>query len=56
MSLALGRAYTTGNVRFDYIFRSYENNWQVTPLNCWVGWDADWMSDHRPVIADFRVQ
>jgi endonuclease/exonuclease/phosphatase family metal-dependent hydrolase len=48
--------YTTGNVRFDYIFRSYEQAWRLTPLTCMVGWDADWMSDHRPVIADFRVQ
>jgi endonuclease/exonuclease/phosphatase family metal-dependent hydrolase len=47
---------TTGDVRFDYIFRSYDNASRLTPLNCWVGWDADSLSDHRPVLADFRVQ
>jgi endonuclease/exonuclease/phosphatase family metal-dependent hydrolase len=46
--------YTTGDVRFDYIFRSRDSDWRLTPLNCWVG--VDGLSDHRPVIADFQVQ
>jgi endonuclease/exonuclease/phosphatase family metal-dependent hydrolase len=48
--------YTTGDVRFDYIFRSHDSASRLTPLDCWVGWDADSLSDHRPVLADFRVQ
>jgi endonuclease/exonuclease/phosphatase family metal-dependent hydrolase len=48
--------YTTGDVRFDYIFRSYDQASRLTPLSCWVGWDADAFSDHRPVLADFLVQ
>jgi hypothetical protein len=43
-----------GDVRFDYIFRSFDENWRLTPVNCWVG--PGWLSDHAPVIADFQVQ
>jgi endonuclease/exonuclease/phosphatase family metal-dependent hydrolase len=42
--------YTIGNVRFDYLFRSGG----LTPVNCWV--PATDLSDHRPVVADYRVQ
>jgi len=41
--------YTIGNVRFDYLFRS-----GLTPVSCWVPYTE--LSDHRPVIADYRVQ
>ncbi len=41
--------YTIGNVRFDYLFRS-----GLTPLSCWVPYTE--LSDHRPVVADYRVQ
>jgi endonuclease/exonuclease/phosphatase (EEP) superfamily protein YafD len=41
-------------VRFDYIFRSIDNNWRVTPTNCYVPVTS--ASDHNPVVADFKVQ
>src|SRR5262249_10769853 len=47
-------ALTTGNVRFDYIFRSFDNDWRLTPTNAFVPWTT--LSDHRPFFADFRVQ
>jgi endonuclease/exonuclease/phosphatase family metal-dependent hydrolase len=47
-------AYTIGNVRFDYIFRSMDGGYHLQPLNAWVA--STTLSDHRPFIADFRVQ
>jgi len=47
-------AYTTGNVRFDYIFRSIDGAWRATPTNAFVPWTT--LSDHRPLVADFRIQ
>jgi endonuclease/exonuclease/phosphatase family metal-dependent hydrolase len=41
-------------VRFDYIFRSIDNNWRVTPTNCFA--PVTYLSDHNPVVADFKVQ
>jgi len=41
-------------VRFDYIFRSLDGNWRVTPTNIFVPVTS--ISDHNPVVADFRVQ
>lgn len=41
-------------VRFDYIFRSMDGGWRATPTNCWVPVTS--LSDHNPVVADFRVQ
>jgi endonuclease/exonuclease/phosphatase family metal-dependent hydrolase len=46
--------HTIGNVRFDYIFRSIANGNRVTPVSVWV--PATTLSDHNPVLADFRVQ
>jgi endonuclease/exonuclease/phosphatase (EEP) superfamily protein YafD len=46
--------YTIGNVRFDYIFRSFDGAGHLTPTNCWVVSTS--LSDHRPFVADFRVQ
>ena len=46
--------YTKGNVRFDYLFRSRENGWRITPVNCFV--PSTDLSDHRPVVADYKVQ
>jgi endonuclease/exonuclease/phosphatase family metal-dependent hydrolase len=45
--------YTTGSVRFDYIFRAFDQNWRLTPLSCKVRWSK---SDHAMVIAEFQVQ
>jgi endonuclease/exonuclease/phosphatase family metal-dependent hydrolase len=47
--------YTVNNaVRFDYIFRSMDGGWRATPTNCYVPVTS--LSDHNPVIADYRVQ
>ncbi|HXE81180.1 MAG TPA: carbohydrate-binding protein [Vicinamibacterales bacterium] len=46
--------YTTGNVRFDYLFRSRYNGHRATPTACWV--ISTDRSDHRPVVADYTVQ
>lgn len=46
--------YTTGNVRFDYLFRSKYNAHRMKPTACWV--ISTDRSDHRPVIADYTVQ
>jgi endonuclease/exonuclease/phosphatase family metal-dependent hydrolase len=46
--------HTIGNVRFDYIFRSFDQSSHVTPTNVWVV--PTTLSDHNPVLADFRVQ
>jgi endonuclease/exonuclease/phosphatase (EEP) superfamily protein YafD len=48
-------AYTIGNVRFDYIFRSFDGAWRLTPTNAFVV-NVDYLSDHRPFVADFTVQ
>ncbi|MGE3707987.1 MAG: carbohydrate-binding protein, partial [Vicinamibacterales bacterium] len=42
--------HTIGNVRFDYLFR----RGSLTALSCWVPYTE--LSDHRPVVADYRVQ
>jgi endonuclease/exonuclease/phosphatase family metal-dependent hydrolase len=47
--------YTVNNaVRFDFIFRSLDGGWRVTPTNTYV--PATSLSDHNPIIADYRVQ
>ena len=46
--------YTVGNVRFDFIFRSFDGAGHLTPANAYVPYTE--LSDHRPVVADFRVQ
>jgi endonuclease/exonuclease/phosphatase (EEP) superfamily protein YafD len=47
--------YTVNNaVRFDYIFRSMDGGWRATPTNVYVPVTS--LSDHNPVVADFRVQ
>ena len=46
--------YTIGNVRFDYWFRKRETTNRLTPTRCIVV--PTTLSDHRPVVADFRVQ
>jgi endonuclease/exonuclease/phosphatase (EEP) superfamily protein YafD len=46
--------YTIGNVRFDFIFRSFDGAGHLTPGNAYVPYTE--LSDHRPVVADFRVQ
>jgi endonuclease/exonuclease/phosphatase family metal-dependent hydrolase len=47
-------AYTIGNVRFDYIFRSFDNGFHLVPTNAFV--PSTTLSDHRPFIADFKLQ
>jgi endonuclease/exonuclease/phosphatase (EEP) superfamily protein YafD len=42
--------HTIGNVRFDYLFR----RGSLSALSCWVPYTE--LSDHRPVVADYRVQ
>jgi endonuclease/exonuclease/phosphatase family metal-dependent hydrolase len=47
--------YTVNNaVRFDYIFRSMDGGWRATPTYVYVPVTS--LSDHNPVVADFRVQ
>ncbi|HUR33046.1 MAG TPA: carbohydrate-binding protein [Vicinamibacterales bacterium] len=47
--------YTVNNaVRFDYIFRSLDGGWRATPTNAFVPVTS--LSDHNPVVADFKVQ
>jgi endonuclease/exonuclease/phosphatase family metal-dependent hydrolase len=46
--------YTIGNVRFDYLFRAFDQNWRLTPTACWV--ISTDRSDHRPVVADYQVR
>jgi endonuclease/exonuclease/phosphatase family metal-dependent hydrolase len=43
-----------GSVRFDYLFRSYDNQNRATPTNVWV--QSTSLSDHWPVIADYNIQ
>jgi endonuclease/exonuclease/phosphatase family metal-dependent hydrolase len=47
-------AYTTNGVRFDYIFRSFDGGWRLTPTYAFVAGTS--LSDHSPFIADFRTQ
>ncbi len=47
--------YTVNNaVRFDYIFRSMDGGYRATPTNTYVPVTS--LSDHNPVVADFKVQ
>lgn len=47
--------YTVNNaVRFDYIFRAMDGGSRATPTNAWVPVTS--LSDHNPVVADYRVQ
>ena len=43
-----------GAVRFDYLFRSVEDNWRIIPTACWV--QSTGLSDHAAVIADYLVR
>jgi endonuclease/exonuclease/phosphatase family metal-dependent hydrolase len=43
-----------GAVRFDYLFRSNDSSWRLIPTACWVQRTS--LSDHSPVIADYRVR
>ena len=47
--------YTTGSVRFDYIFRAFTDESRATPTKCWVA-SSGGLSDHAPVVADFTVR
>jgi endonuclease/exonuclease/phosphatase family metal-dependent hydrolase len=43
-----------GTVRFDYLFRSYDGSWRLTPTGSWVQWTG--LSDHGAVVADYIVR
>jgi endonuclease/exonuclease/phosphatase family metal-dependent hydrolase len=43
-----------GAVRFDYIFRAYENSWRLAPTKIWVQRTS--LSDHSAVIAEYTVK
>ncbi len=43
-----------GSVRFDYLFRSRDSSWRVTPTRCWVQRTS--LSDHSAVIAEYTVR
>jgi endonuclease/exonuclease/phosphatase family metal-dependent hydrolase len=43
-----------GTVRFDYLFRSFDQNWRLSPTACWVQGTS--RSDHAQLIADYAVQ
>jgi hypothetical protein len=43
-----------GTVRFDYLFRSRDDSWRLTPTGCWVQWTG--LSDHGLVVADYTVR
>lgn len=43
-----------GAVRFDYLFRSYDANWRLTPVGAEVRWTS--LSDHSPLIVDYNVR
>jgi endonuclease/exonuclease/phosphatase family metal-dependent hydrolase len=49
-----GGGESTGNIRFDYWFRSFDSSWRLTPTNIFTPWTT--LSDHRPMVADFNVQ
>ena len=42
------------SVRFDYLFRSYDDHWRLIPTGCWVRWTN--LSDHGAVVADYTVR
>jgi endonuclease/exonuclease/phosphatase family metal-dependent hydrolase len=46
--------HTLNNVRFDYLFRADDSNWRLAPVSCSV--ISTSTSDHRPVIAEYRVR
>ena len=41
-------------VRFDYLFRSHDTGWRLTPQASWVRWTD--LSDHGALIADYTVR
>jgi len=43
-----------GAVRFDYLFRSYDDSWRLTPTGAWV--QSTGLSDHAAVVADYVVR
>jgi endonuclease/exonuclease/phosphatase family metal-dependent hydrolase len=43
-----------GTVRFDYLFRSHDGSWRLTPTGSWVHWTN--VSDHGAVLADYAVR
>ena len=43
-----------GTVRFDYLFRSRQDNWRITPTGAWVRWTG--LSDHGQLVADYIVR
>jgi endonuclease/exonuclease/phosphatase family metal-dependent hydrolase len=43
-----------GTVRFDYLFRSHDTGWRLTPQSSWVRWTD--LSDHGALIADYTVR
>jgi endonuclease/exonuclease/phosphatase family metal-dependent hydrolase len=45
---------TSGNSRFDYLFRAKEAADSITPT--WVSTPVTTLSDHNPVIADYTVR
>ena len=54
MSGSVQNGYTKGNVRFDYIFRSFTDETRLTGISCWV--KSSSQSDHSAVLADFTVR
>lgn len=47
--------FTLNNaVRFDYLFRSHDEGWRLTPGAAWVQWTG--LSDHGALIADYTVR
>ena len=43
-----------GTVRFDYLFRSRDDAWRLTPTSSWVQWTG--LSDHAALIAEYTVR
>jgi endonuclease/exonuclease/phosphatase family metal-dependent hydrolase len=43
-----------GTVRFDYLFRSHQDSWRITPTSAWVRWTG--LSDHAQLVADYIVR
>ena len=41
-------------VRFDYLFRSHNDSWRLTPTGSWVHWTH--LSDHGALVADYTVR
>ena len=46
--------YSKDNVRIDYLFRAIDSQYRITPTTISVGTTT--LSDHRPVLADYKVQ